>query len=79
MDVDFKLLRGFGYRQTHAITDIGECRVAFVTENIIYKIKKHRILFTNKNQRSGKINSTYLDSLFCRVYYTFLDGIGGLK
>ena len=29
---DFKLLRGFDYRQTQKLTDIGEFRVAFVTE-----------------------------------------------
>ena len=28
-DDDFKLLRGFGY----GLMDIGECRVAFATEN----------------------------------------------
>ena len=32
-DDDFKLLRGFGY----GLTDIGECRVAFATENIFIR------------------------------------------
>ena len=32
-DDDFKLLRGFGYRQTDRLTDICECKVAFATEN----------------------------------------------
>ena len=31
-DDDFKLLRGFDYRQTDRIMDICECRVAFVTD-----------------------------------------------
>ena len=35
-DDDFKLLRGFGCRQTDRLTDIGECRVAFATENLVY-------------------------------------------
>ena len=41
-DDDFNLLRGFADRQTdkwtNERTDIGDCRVAFVTENIIYEI-----------------------------------------
>ena len=32
-DVDFKLLGGFGDWWTNKLTDIGGCRVAFVTEN----------------------------------------------
>ena len=32
-DDDFKLLRGFADRQTDERTDIGDCRVAFATEN----------------------------------------------
>ena len=31
-DDDFKLFRGFEYRQTNIRTDIGGCRIAFVTE-----------------------------------------------
>ena len=31
-DDDFKLLRGFDYEQTDGLTDICDCRVAFVTE-----------------------------------------------
>ena len=31
---DFKLLRGFADRQTDKWTDIGDCRVAFATENL---------------------------------------------
>ena len=33
-DDDFKLLRGFGYRQTDRLMEICECRVAFATENV---------------------------------------------
>ena len=33
-DDDFKLFRGFGDRRTNRRTDIGDCRVAFETENI---------------------------------------------
>ena len=32
-DDDFKLLRGFSSERTDRLTDICECRVAFVTEN----------------------------------------------
>ena len=32
-DDDFKLLRGFADRQTDERMDIGDCRVAFATEN----------------------------------------------
>ena len=33
-DDDFKLFRGFEDRQTDERTDIGDCRVAFATENV---------------------------------------------
>ena len=33
-DGDFKLLRGFGYRQTYREMDICGCRVTFATEKI---------------------------------------------
>ena len=35
-DDDFKLFRGFEDRQTDERTDIGDCRVAFATENFIH-------------------------------------------
>jgi len=34
-DDDFKLLRGFEDGQTDERTDIGDCRVAFATENLV--------------------------------------------
>ena len=37
-DEGFKLLRGFDDEQTEGLTDICECRVAFVTENLFVLI-----------------------------------------
>ena len=34
-DDDFKLLRGFSYRQMDRLADIGKCRVAFATEKYL--------------------------------------------
>ena len=34
-DDDFKLFRGFEDRRTDERTDIGDCRVAFATENVL--------------------------------------------
>ena len=37
-DDDFKLFRGFEDGQTDERTDIGDCRVAFATENCLSKV-----------------------------------------
>ena len=48
-DDDFKLLRGFGFadgqtdRRMNGQTDICECKVAFVTENLVESNRHHDI------------------------------------
>ena len=49
-DDDFKLLRGFGYRQIDGIMDICECRVAFATENHRTEDDKNNIMKNNYGQ-----------------------------
>ena len=60
-DDDFKLLRGFGYRQTDRLTDICECRVAFATENCF--LISHWIYFSTTESPEESIHE-YLSVKF---------------
>ena len=63
-DDDCKLLRGFGY----GLTDIGECRVAFATENLC---KCHVELSSCKTKGEKSFLRRGRDSENARLFETF--------
>ena len=51
-DDDFKLLRGFAHGRTDGRTDIGDCRVAFATENIVFRYESSQLQILRKELKN---------------------------